>query len=454
MIVTKMALPRRTFLRGAGVTLALPLIDAMVPALAAASSTAGKPTPRMLWTYVPNGILLEDWYPGGKQGVAGEGKAFQLSTSLAPLAEFKNQLTAVQGLALPSAEPFEGNARAPHTKAHTAYLSGARAKYTEGADIELGKTVDQYAADVLSKDTPLRSLEIALEANYMTGNCDNGYACVYQSALSWKTATQPLPGETNPRVVFERLFGDGSTGAARLARLRESRSILDGLVSDMASFQKKIGASDRQRINQYLDTIRDVEGRIQRAESRNTEAAVPMERPLAIPIEFEDHAKLMWDLVFLAWQADITRVATYQVSREQSDHSYPQIGVKDGHHAVSHHGHNPARMEMHTRINTYHNWLLAYFAKKLKETPDGDGSLLDHSVVVQGSGFGDADAHDPHNLAVYAVGGLCGALKGDRSLVYPVGKNIPLSNFNLALLHKAGVAIEKLGDSTGLLEGV
>jgi hypothetical protein len=453
MFVTKMALPRRTFLRGVGVTIGLPLLDAMVPALSAMSRTAANPVPRMLWTYVPNGILLEDWYPNGKQGVAGEGDAFQLSTTLKPLAKFKDQLLAVQGLASPSAESH-GNSRAPHTKAHTAYLSGARAKYTEGADIELGETVDQYAADVLGKETPLRSLEIALEANYMTGNCDNGYACVYQSAMAWKTPTAPLPGETNPRVIFERLFGDGSTGAARLQRLRENRSILDAMTADMAGLQKKLGASDQLKISQYVETIRDVESRIQRAEARNSESPIPIERPTAIPDEFEDHSKLMWDLVFLAWQADLTRVATYQVSREQSDHAYPNIGVNDGHHAVSHHGHNPVRMEMHTRINTYHNWLLAYFAQKLKDTPDGDGNLLDHSVLVHGSGMGDADAHDPHNLAITVVGGLCGKLRGNRSLVYSVGENIPFMNFNLVLLDKAGVHQDRIGDSTGFLAGV
>ncbi len=453
MMISKMALPRRTFLRGTGAMLGLPLLDAMVPALTAEARTAARPIPRMLWTYVPNGILLEDWYPNGVQGVAAEGDAFQLSKSLAPYAPFKNQLIAVQGLASPSAES-RGNSRAPHTKAHTAYLSGARAKYTEGADIELGQTVDQYAADLLGQDTPLRSLEIALEANYMTGNCDNGYACIYQSALSWKTATVPLPGETNPRVVFERLFGDGSTGQARLARLRNNRSILDAMKSDMLGLQKKLGPADRLKVGEYLDTIRDVETRIQRAESRTNDEPIPISRPAAIPDSFDEHSKLMWDLVFLAWQADITRVASYQISREQSDHSYPNVGVTDGHHGVSHHGHNPERMAMHTRINTYHNTLVAYFADRLSKTADGDGSLLDHSVVVHGSGMGDADAHDPHNLAITMVGGLCGTLKGNRSLVYPISDNVPFANMHLTLLNKAGLDIKTMGDSTGTLAGV
>ena len=245
----------------------------------------------------------------------------------------------------------------------------------------------------------MRSLEIALEANYMTGNCDNGYACIYQSATSWRTATMPLPGENNPRVVFERLFGDGSTGAARLARLRENRSILDAVTADLAQLQSRLGPGDGRKVEEFVETVREVEQRIQRAEARNSDTPIPIERPTSIPGDFDDHAKLMWDLVFLAFQADITRVATYQVSREQSDHSYPNIGVTDGHHAVSHHGHNPERMAMHTRINTYHNALLGYFAGKLKRAQDGDGNLLDHSVLVQGSGMGDADAHDPHNLA-------------------------------------------------------
>jgi len=453
MIITRMALPRRTFLRGAGVALGLPLLDAMVPALSAMSKTAAAPTPRMLWTYAPNGILLEDWYPGGKQGVAGEGAAFELSTSLGPLAAFKDQVLAVQGLASPSAES-RGNSRAPHTKAHTAYLSGARAKYTEGADIALGQTVDQYAAEVLGQDTPLRSLEIALEANYMTGNCDNGYACVYQSAMSWRTATMPLPGETNPRVVFERLFGDGSVGQERLERLRNNKSILDAMKADMSGLQKRLGASDRAKIAEYVDSIREVERRIQRAEARGGDSPIPMDRPSSIPDSFDEHSKLMWDLVFLGWQADITRVTTYQISREQSDHSYPNVGVTDGHHAVSHHGHNPERMAMHTRINTYHMSLLGYFADKLKNTPDGDGTLLDHSLLVHGSGMGDADAHDPHNLAITMVGGLCGKLRGNRSLVYPVGDNIPFMNLNLDLLSMAGVHVDAIGDSTGFLAGV
>jgi hypothetical protein len=453
MMITKIALPRRTFLRGAGVALGLPLLDAMVPALTATSRTAAKPIPRMLWTYVPNGILLEDWYPNGQQGEAAEGEAFKLSTTLGPFAPFKDQLVAVQGLASPSAES-RGNSRAPHTKAHTAYLSGARAKYTEGADIELGKTVDQYAADVLGVDSPLRSLEIALEANYMTGNCDNGYACVYQSATSWRTPTMPQPGETNPRVVFERLFGDGSTGQARLERLGNNRSILDAMHADMLGLQKKLGPSDRDKVAEYMDTIRDVESRIQRAELRANDAPIPMSRPAAIPDSFDEHAKLMWDLVFLSWQADITRVATYQVSREQSDHSYPNVGVNDGHHAVSHHGHNPERMAMHTRINTYHATLVAYFADKLKKTQDGDGTLLDHSLLVHGSGMGDADAHDPHNLAITMVGGLCGQLKGNRSLVYPIGENIPFMDLNMTLLNRVGVGVNQIGDSTGPLVGI
>ena len=452
MMITKKALPRRTFLRGVGVMCGLPLLDAMVPALSALAQTAKSPT-RMLWTYVPNGILLEDWYPNGQQGIAAEGAKFELSKTLKPLEPFKDQLVAVQGLASPSAES-RGNSRAPHTKAHTAYLSGARAKYTEGADFELGKTVDQYAAEVLGADTPLRSLEIALEANYMTGNCDNGYACIYQSATSWRTATMPLAGETNPRVVFERLFGDGSTGATRLARLRENRSILDAMTADLMGLQSKLGPADCLKVDEYVETIRDVERRIQRAASRNSDSPIAIGRPTSIPEDFDEHAKLMWDLVFLAFQGDITRVATYQVSREQSDHSYPMVGVTDGHHAVSHHGHNPERMAMHTRINTYHASLLGYFAEKLKTTQDGDGNLLDHSVLVHGSGMGDADAHDPHNLAITIVGGLAGKLRGNRSLVYPVSENIPFTNLNLSLLGMAGVAVDEIGDSSGFLPGV
>ena len=450
MIIKKVALSRRTFLRGIGVTLGLPFLDAMVPALSAMSKTVAKPIPRLLWTYVPNGMLLEDWYPSGRQGIAGKGMNWELSKILKPLEPFRDQLVAVQGLASPSAES-NGNSRAPHTKAHTAYLSGARAKYTEGSDFELGKTVDQYAADVLGQNTPVRSLEIALEANYMTGNCDNGYACIYQSATSWRTPTMPLPGENNPRVVFERLFGDGSTGEARLQGFRESRSILDAMREELLGLKQKLGSADRLKMTEYVETIRDVERRIQRAEAISDDSPLPMARPSGIPASFDEHAKLMWDLTFLAFQSDLTRVATYQVSREQSDHSYPEVGVTDGHHAVSHHGHNPERMAMHTAINTYHMSLLGYFVEKLQNCQDGDGTLLDQAILVHGSGMGDADAHDPHNLAITLVGGLCGRLRGNRSLVYPVSKNIPFMNLNLSILDKAGINIDSIGDSTGSL---
>jgi hypothetical protein len=271
--------------------------------------------------------------------------------------------------------------------------------------------------------------------------------------MSWKTATMPQPGETNPRVVFERLFGDGSTGQARLDRLRNNRSILDAMKADMVGLQKKLSPSDRSKVSEYLDTIRDVESRIQKAEARTSESLIPMTRPAAIPDDFDAHAKLMWDLVFLAWQADITRAVTYQISREQSDHSYPNVGVKDGHHSVSHHGHNPERMAMHTRINTYHMSLLGYFLEKLRTTQDGDGTLLDHALVVHGSGMGDADAHDPHNLPITLVGGLCGQLRGNRSVVYPMADAIPFMNLNVSLLALAGARIDRIGDSTGPLEG-
>lgn len=442
MFISKKALPRRLVLRSMGVTVALPLLDAMMPAL----SAAAKPVPRFVWTYVPNGTLMENWFP------VGEGKDFQLGPVLMPLAPFKDKLVVARGLASKGAVT-SGLTRGPHTRCAAAYLSGVTPRYTEGADFECAKTADQYAADALGSDTPLRSIEIALEANFMTGNCDNGFACIYQSAMTWQTPTMPLAGETNPRTIFERMFGDGSSGAARLARLQKNSSLLDAVNQDMNRLRQQLGPADQHKMNEYIETIRSVERRIRRAEQHTDSASLAPEQPRGVPESYDEHAKLMFDLLALAFQADITRVSTYQLSREQSDRPYPQVGVPDGHHATSHHGYIPEKVAGLTRINTYHYSLVAYFLDKLSHIADGDGTLLDHVAVIPGSGMGYSDTHDPTNLPICVVGGLCGQLKGNRVLSFPAGE-VPWMNLNHGLFQLAGMNMERLCDSTGPLVGL
>jgi hypothetical protein len=425
-----------------GATLALPFLDAMTPSF----SAAAKPVPRFVWTYVPNGTLMENWFP------VGEGNDFQLSPVLKPLAPFKDKLVVARGLTSNGAVT-KGIARGPHTRCAAAYLSGVTPRYTEGADFECAKTADQYAADALGGETPLRSIEIALEANFMTGNCDNGFACIYQSAMSWQTPTMPLAGETNPRVIFERMFGDGSSGAVRLARLERKRSLLDAINQDMTRLRQQLGPADQHKMDEYTDTIRSVERQIQRAEQRTDASALPSDQPRGVPDSYDEHAKLMFDLLVLGFQADITRVSTYQLSREQSDRPYPEAGVRDGHHATSHHGYVPEKVAALTRINAYHYGLVAYFLDKLSRTADGDGTLLDRVAVIQGSGMGFSDTHDPTNLPISVIGGLCGQLKGNRVLAFPAGK-IPWMNLNLGLFQLAGINIERVCDSTVPLVGL
>jgi hypothetical protein len=311
--------------------------------------------------------------------------------------------------------------------------------------------VDQIAAQELGKDTRLRSLEMAMEQVYLIGNCDNGYSCAYTNSISWRTPTEPNPMETNPRVVFERLFGDGGSAAARLAQMREDRSILDFVDSGIAGLQKKLGATDRNIVSDYLDSVREIERRIQIAERQQDgeSSLVLPERPIGAPEAYEEHAKLMFDLIALAFQADITRVFTFTLGKEQTNQPYPQIGVNDAHHAVSHHQNDPAKLEKGAKINKYHVELVAYFLNKLKATPEGDGNLLDHSLVLHGGGISDADAHSHINLPLVLVGGAGGSIKGGRSVSYPAGT--PMNNLHLALLDKVGVHCEKFGDATELL---
>jgi hypothetical protein len=445
MIVTRKALPRRTVLRGLGATIALPLLDCMVPAFAAVRNSAARPTKRLSVVYVPMGAVMDHFTP------ATEGSGFELPAILQPLARVQDQLVVVTGLDNEPAVALPGEPAGGHGRIGAAFLTGVHGKPTEGADFRAGVSVDQIAAGELGKETQLRSLEIGLEATDLAGACDVGYSCAYVNTLCWRTPTTPLPMENNPRAVFERLFGDADTTdpAAQAARLRKNRSILDSVVDKVADRQAVLGARDRVKLTQYLDAIRDVELRIQKAEAQADRELPTLERPTgSIPETFEEYAKVMFDLLVLAYQADLTRVGTFMIGKEISGRTYREIGVAEGHHQVTHSTADPERIAKLVRINTFHMQLFAAYLERLKETPDGDGSLLDHMMVFYGSGMSESDQHDPHKLPVLLVGGGAGQLKGGRHLRYRDGT--PLTNLYLTMVHKLGVPAERVGNSTGV----
>jgi uncharacterized protein DUF1552 len=436
MIVTKKALPRRTFLRGIGVTLSLPVLDAMVPAFSAVTAAAVNQVRRMGFVYIPMGMNPAPWIPKA------EGRINELSQSLASLTPFLDQVTVISNTELKMA-----NSPGNHATANSAFLSATLAKRTEGNDYELSTTVDQIAARQIGKDSAIPSLELGTDLIAQVGNCDNGYACVYQNNLSWSSATTPLPTEADPRVLFERLFGDGGSAQDRQAELRRNRSILDVLTEDIARLQRKLGAGDRRRVDQYVDSVREVERRIQKAEQQAGDSVLPdLERPANVPAAWEDHVKLMFDLQVLALQADITRVITFQMARETSTRTYPQIGVDEPHHPISHHTNDPEKLAKLAKINAYHVSLFAYLLGRLKATPDADGTLLDHSIYTIGSGLGNPSVHNHTNLPLVVAGGH----KGGRHIKYP--EPTPLANLHLTLLEKVGVHQDRFGDSTGRIE--
>ena len=442
MIILKKALPRRTFLRGIGAALALPLLDAMVPSMTALAATAAKPVRRLGFVYVPMGSNIAHWTPPGV------GKITGLSRTLSSLSPFMGQVAVVSNL-----ENKQAYSTGNHATANAGFLSAAKAKMTEGTDYELATTVDQVAAKAIGGDTPLPSLELAMDLLSNVGSCDNGYACVYQNNLSWSSPTTPLPAEAHPRVVFERLFGDGGSPVNRRAELRKDASILDWVSEDIASLQTKLGSGDRTKVSQYLDTIREVERRIQRAEKRTTESSLPdLDRPVGVPASYGDHAKLMFDLQTLALQGDVTRVITFQLAREASRRTYPEIGVPDPHHPTSHHTNDPEKLEKLAKINAYHVSLFAYFLKNLEATPDGDGSLLDHTTYLYGSGMGNPDVHDHSNLPILVAGGGAGAGITARHIKYK--EPTPLANLHLTLLDKMGVHLDAFADSRGKIDNL
>ena len=445
MIITKKALPRRTFLRGIGATMALPLLDAMVPAASALAQTAAGPARRLGFVYIPNGVIQDQWVP------AATGRGFDFSPILSPLEPFRDQTLVLSGLAHRQADSF-GDGNGDHPRATAVWLSGVHAWERRGrqgpTDIKLGVTADQIAAREFGKQTPLPSLEIALETPTAIA-CDTG-DCFYSNTISWRNETTPLDMEAHPRVVFERLFGEGGTAADRLAVIQQTGSILDSVTAEVARLERTLGPGDRNKLDEYLDAVRDVEQRIQRSESRGAESLIELpDRPVDIPETFDDHAKLMFDLLGLAFQADVTRVFTLMMAREASPRPYPQIGVPDQHHTVSHHRNDPEYIAKKAKIDTYHIQLLAYFLDMLRQTPDGDGNLLDHSMIVYGGGIGNGNLHEHTNLPCLVAGGGGGRLKGGRHRAY--AEDTPYANLLLSVLDKAGVPAETLGDSTGPL---
>ena len=443
MATTKLALPRRTFIRGLGATLALPFLDAMVPAM----SARAKGAPRFAAIYVGNGANMFDWTPPT------EGAGFEFSPILKPLEPFRNRTLVFSGLDnFPATD--QGDSGGQHPRAAPAFMSSVHPKQTEGADVQAGTTIDQMIAERICRDSKLSSLEVSVDRNDVVGACDHGYACAYMNSMSWKTPTMPLPAETNPRFVFERLFGSGDTAEERLARVQENRSILDGLSHEISKLSRKLGGHDRAKLGEYLGAIRDVEQRIAKAESSNSDFEVP-DRPVGVPETFKEYAELMFDLQVLAFQADITRVTSFMMARENINRSYNEIGLPEAHHSMSHHGNNPDKMKDFSKLNTYHVETLAYYLNKLQSISDGDGTLLDNTVVLYGSGMSDGNTHNNYSVPVVVIGGRENGLKGNRHLLYP--KGTPLANLSLSLLEKFGVNVEKFGDSTGhlpLLSGV
>ena len=440
MIISKKSLPRRTFLRGMGAALALPLLDAMVPSMTALARTPAHPVRRLGFVYMPMGCDASRWTPPGEAGALNK-----LSPSLRPLAPVMDQVTVITNLELKNSYP------GTHATSNSGFLSAAKAKMTESTDYYLGTTVDQIAAKQIGQETQLPSLEMAMDLNQTVGQCDNGFACVYQNNLSWSSPTTPLPAEAHPRIVFEGLFGEGGSRADRQAALRERASLLDRVREDIARLQGKLGPEDRNKVSQYLDSVREVERRIQKAETQTADNPLgDLDRPVAVPAAYAEHARLMFDLQVLALQADVTRVITFQLARETSTRTYPEIGVPDPHHPTSHHGNDPEKIAKIAKINQFHVSLFVYFLEKLKSTPEGNRSLLENVLYLYGSGMGNPNVHDHVNLPILVAGGGAGKVKGGRHIKY--AEPTPMANLHLTLLDSVGVHLDSFADSTGKID--
>jgi hypothetical protein len=444
MIVTRTHLPRRTFLKGMGAVIALPVLDAMTPAFAA--PRLAKSPLRLGFTYVPNGVVMADWTPKGV------GKAFEFTRVLKPLERFREDTVVLSGLAHRNGYAL-GDGPGDHARAGASYLTGVHPKKTAGADIQNGISVDQIAAQHLAPHTRFGSLELGCDDSRTVGNCDSGYSCAYTNSLAWRGPATPMPPETNPRLVFERLFGDIDTSLApdvRARRLRYRRSILDLVGERTTELAADLGPSDKRKLDEYLTSIREIERRIERAEAQaSTQPDVPAE-PVGVPESYEEHVALLFDLLALAYQTDLTRVFTFMLAREVSQRTYPDLGVTEPHHAVSHHGNRAEAIAAHTKVNTFHMQLFARFVDRLASTPDGDGSLLDHSLIVYGAGMSDGNGHTGGPLPLAIVGGGAGRVRGNRHIEAP--PRTPTANALLSLAHKFDVAHETFGVSTGTID--
>ena len=440
-MTTGTSLPRRTFLRGMGTAVALPFLDAMTPAFAA----PGASITRVAFVYTANGVIMKDWTP------AEEGAGFTLTNTLLPVAPFHDQLLVVSGLAHRNGEAL-GDGPGDHARAGASWLTGVHPKKTRGADIRNGLSVDQMLAEDIGRSTPLPSLELGLQDVRMVGGCDSGYSCAYSNTISWSSPTTPLPYETNPRRVFERLFGDGDTTdpAVRAVRSRQNQSLLDFVIDDANRLNPSLGVGDRRKLSDYLDSVREVERRIQNVERQEQVELPALDRPDGVPPTFEEHVQLMSDLVAIAFQADLTRVVTLMYSREGGNRTYRSIGVPDAHHGLSHHQNDSERMARLQLIDRHHVAMLAYFLGKLQDAQDENGSVLDNSMVVYGSSLSDSNAHTHDNLPTLLAGGGSGALRGGRHLRYPDGT--PMTNLFVTMLDKFGSHRDAVGDSTGHIE--
>jgi hypothetical protein len=443
MVIHKKALHRRTFLRGAGAALTLPLLDAMIPALGHAAET--KRPIRLAFIEVPNGIMMDKWTPSTV------GSNFELTPILEPLSSFRDRMLVLSGLDQNQSEALANEVGGDHPRACTAWLTGAHARMTSGADLKAGISVDQVAAREFGKYTQLASLEVGLESAEVVGACESAYSCAYYNTISWRNDTTPMPMENRPRAIFERLFGDTGTTdpKLRMARTEENRSILDAVAEDVTRLRGRLGRTDRGKIDQYLEAVRDVERRIQLAEAQGTPKLPELRSPIGIPPVFTDYYRLMTDLMVLAWQTDMTRVCAFQIGHEMSGRAYPEVGFGDAHHSVTHHQGDAEKIAKVIQINIFHAKLLANYLEKLRLTQDGDGSLLDHSMILYGSALSDGNLHLYTDLPLLLVGGA--GMKGGRHVRYPGG--VPMTNLLLSMLDKAGVPhVKSLGDSTGRLD--
>ena len=446
MVITKKYLSRRRVLQGVGATVALPLLDAMVPALTAQQRTAAAPVKRFGVFYVPNGMSMPYWYP------LTEGPLDELPPTLQSLQPFRDRVLICGGLDDESANLVKGGG--DHARSAGTFLTCVPYKITAGADVSNAVSMDQIAAREFARETQIASLELGIESNAMLGNCDGGASCAYTNTIAWRTPTTPLPIENDPRAVFERLFGTtGSTDPlARQARMQRDRSILDLVGDELQGLERVVGPGDRVKLDEYFEALRDVERRIAMAEEQSGRELPVVDQPVGVPSDYAEHAKLQMDLLVLAFQTDLTRVSTFMLAREVSGRAYPEIGVSDSHHPLSHHQDEPAKLERLHRINEYHLQQFAYLVGKLDALPEGDGAMLDSSLFLYSTGISDSNTHFHDDLPIALVGGKTAGITGGRYVRYP--EDTPLANLHLTILEKLGVPLERFGDSTGDLAGL